>query len=65
VDTSGDEDRLLKPPVYHGSPKDPRGSLVYTDFGADLPARLTAMGYEVSVHHGPERVFTYVMRRPS
>jgi hypothetical protein len=65
VDTATNEDRLLKPAVYHGSPKDPRGSLVYTDFGADLPARLTEIGYEVSVHHGPERVFTYVMRRPA
>jgi hypothetical protein len=65
VDTSGDGDRLLKPAVYHGSPNDPRGSLVYTDFGADLPDRLTAMGYEVSVHHGPEHVLTFVMRRPA
>ena len=56
---------LLKPAVYYGSPKDPQGSLVYTDFGADLAPRLVAMGYEVSVHYGPERVTTYVLRRPA
>jgi hypothetical protein len=64
VDTSTDEDVLLAEPVYHGSPRDPRGSLVYTDFGADLPGRLTDMGYHVSWHHGPEGTHTYVMRRP-
>ena len=64
VDTSTDEDRLLKPAVYHGSPKDPNGSLVYTDFGSDLPRLLTEEGYEVSVHHGPMNCNTYVMRRP-
>ncbi len=42
VDTTSEVDVMLKEPIYHGSPKDPNGSLVYTDFGADLPQRLTA-----------------------
>lgn len=43
VDTSGPEDRLLLPPVYHG---DGAGglSLVYTDFGADILDALAAAG---------------------
>jgi SAM-dependent methyltransferase len=65
VDTTTDQDVHLQEPVYHGSPRDPRGSLVYTDFGADVPDRLVDMGYEASVHHGHHRIKTFVMRRPA
>lgn len=43
VDTSGPEDRMLLPPVYHGSGGDGL-SLVYTDFGRDITTRLAAIG---------------------
>lgn len=43
VDTSGPEDRMLLPPVYHGSGAVGL-SLVYTDFGRDIGARLAAIG---------------------
>ncbi|HTW28649.1 MAG TPA: class I SAM-dependent methyltransferase [Acetobacteraceae bacterium] len=42
VDTTGDDDRPILPPVYHGDGADGR-SLVYTDFGADLLDRLAAL----------------------
>lgn len=43
VDTSGPEDRLLLPPVHHGSGSDGL-SLVYTDFGRDIVRLLGEMG---------------------
>ena len=43
VDTSGPEDIMLLPPVYHGSGADSL-SLVYTDFGRDINQILSAMG---------------------
>lgn len=64
VDVSHDDDRHLLPPVYHGSPLDPAGSLVYNDFGMDLPFKLTSLGYEVLVHHGFRNVVTVIARRP-
>lgn len=65
VDTSGPEDVLLLPAVYHGSPHDPRGSLVYTDFGMDLPDTLAAIGYRVLVVHGFRHAVTMVAERPT
>ncbi|MAU97619.1 MAG: hypothetical protein CMP81_17310 [Fulvimarina sp.] len=43
VDTSGPEDRMILPPVYHGSGTDGL-SLVYTDFGRDIGRLLAEMG---------------------
>jgi SAM-dependent methyltransferase len=59
VDYSGPEDVFTLPPVYHGSPTDPKGSLVYTDFGMDLPEELRDLGFETVTHHGTH------MRSPS
>lgn len=64
VDTSGAEDVFILPPRYHGSPVDPRGSLVYTDFGMDLPERLRPLGFETVTHHGYREAVTFVSRRP-
>ncbi len=64
VDASGADDRHLLPPVYHGAPLEPSGSLVYTDFGMDLPFRLTSLGYQVLVAHGFRNVVTFIARRP-
>lgn len=65
VDTSGPEDIHLMPPVYHGSPVDPSGSLVYTDFGLDLPERLRQIGFRSAVHHGYRNNVTIVSTRPA
>lgn len=48
VDTSGPEDIMLLPPVYHGSGDD-NLSLVYTDFGRDIGLLLSAIGLPTSV----------------
>jgi len=64
VDTSGPEDVHLMPPVYHGSPLDPNGSLVYTDFGLDLPDRLREIGFRSAVHHGYLQSITILSTRP-
>lgn len=57
----GAEVRHLLPPVHHGDPLRRGGSLVFTDFGDDLPARLCAMGQPTEVAsraglHGPGEV---------
>jgi SAM-dependent methyltransferase len=65
VDYSGPEDRFIKPPRYHGSPVDPEGSLVYTDFGMDLPDRLRALGFVTTTHHGYENGIAFVSRKPA
>jgi SAM-dependent methyltransferase len=64
VDYSGTEDKFLQPPVYHGSPTDPQGSLVYTDFGMDLPESLRELGFETVTHHGYRNAITFISRRP-
>jgi SAM-dependent methyltransferase len=63
VDWSGPEDKFLKPPVYHGSPVDPKGSLVYTDFGMDLPEQLRELGYVTVTHHGYQNGVAFVSRK--
>lgn len=63
VDTSGDEDVFLLKPQYHGSPADPEGSLVYTDFGMDLPERLRELGFSTVTHHGYRGAVTFVARK--
>jgi SAM-dependent methyltransferase len=65
VDTSGPNDIFLVEPVYHGSPVDPAGSLVYTDFGMDLPERLRELGHSTSVHFGFRHNAVIVAKRPS
>jgi SAM-dependent methyltransferase len=64
VDYSGPEDLFLVPPEYHGSPTDPQGSLVYTDFGMDLPEQLREMGFETATYHGYRMAVTFVSRKP-
>jgi SAM-dependent methyltransferase len=64
VDYSGAADVFLAPPVYHGSPTDPKGSLVYTDFGMDLPEQLRRLGFETVIHHGYQYAVTFASRKP-
>jgi len=64
VDYSGAEDVFLATPVYHGSPVDPKGSLVYTDFGMDLPEQLRELGFETVTHHGHTYAVTFASRKP-
>jgi SAM-dependent methyltransferase len=64
VDYSGPDDVFALPPEYHGSPSDPRGSLVYTDFGMDLPESLRELGFETVTHHGYRKAITFISRRP-
>jgi SAM-dependent methyltransferase len=65
VDWSGPEDVFLMPPEYHLSPTDPRGSLVYSDFGMDLPEQLRELGFETRTHHGYRHALTFVSRKPA
>jgi SAM-dependent methyltransferase len=65
VDWSGPEDIYLMPPEYHLSPTDPRGTLVYTDFGMDLPEQLRELGFETRTHHGYRHALTFVSRKPA
>lgn len=46
VDTSGEEDKCLMEKIYHQDPYRPEDSLVYTDFGVDLPERLRPIGFK-------------------
>lgn len=46
VDTSSGEDVFLLDKIYHHDPYRPEGSLVYTDFGADLPDLLRPIGFD-------------------
>jgi len=45
VRPAGDGVEHLVPPVYHGDPLRSSGSLVFTDFGDDLPALLEPLGF--------------------
>ena len=65
VDFSGTDDVFLLPAVYHGSPVDPKGSLVYNDFGMDLPDELRTLGFETATHHGYQGAVTFVSRKPA
>jgi SAM-dependent methyltransferase len=64
VDYSGPDDEFLVPPQYHGHPTDPRGSLVYTDFGMDLPEQLREIGFDTVTHHGYRNAITFVSLKP-
>ena len=63
VDTSGPTDVHLEEPHYHGSPVDPDGSLVYTDFGMDLVEELDRSGYETTVYYGLKYNVTFSAAR--
>lgn len=65
VDWSGRDDVFLMPPEYHQSPTDPAGSLVYSDFGMDLPEQLNELGFETRTHHGYRNAVTFVSRKPA
>ena len=49
VDTAGAEDVFLLKKVYHHDPYRPQDSLVYTDFGADLPDLLRRIGFDTDL----------------
>jgi SAM-dependent methyltransferase len=49
VDTSGQEDVFLLKKIYHHDPYRPQDSLVYTDFGMDLPELLKPIGFETEL----------------
>jgi SAM-dependent methyltransferase len=59
VDTTEDEDVSLLPEVYHGSPTDPKGSLVYTDFGLDIVEDLERIGFRTEVHQAMKYNLTF------
>ena len=59
VDTTKSEDVLLLPAVYHGSPADPKGSLVYTDFGLDIVEDLEKLGFRTEVHQAMRNNLTF------
>jgi len=42
---------FLLPPVYHGDPLRPAGTLVYTDFGDDLGGLLNKLGFTTDIAH--------------
>jgi len=49
VDTTGRKDVFLLPKIYHHDPYRPQDSLLYTDFGADLPDLLRPIGFETEL----------------
>ena len=49
VDVSGTEDVYLLPKIFHDDPYRSEDSLVYTDFGRDLPLQLRPFGFETTV----------------
>jgi SAM-dependent methyltransferase len=64
VDTTTAEDVFVQAARYHSSPTDPRGALVYTDFGMDLPDQLREVGFETATHHGFRNAVTFASRKP-
>lgn len=64
VDVSTREDEPLLPPRYHSSPTDPRGSLVYNDFGLDIIDRLAEIGFETDLYHGLQYNLTFCATKP-
>jgi SAM-dependent methyltransferase len=49
VDTAGEQDIFLLEKMYHQDPYRPEDSLVYTDFGADLPELLRPIGFDTKL----------------
>ena len=74
VDTLGEKDVFLLPKVYHQDPYRPQDSLVYTDFGADLPELLRPIGFDTEIvpvlnmqcdiHDDLRPVTVFVARKP-
>jgi SAM-dependent methyltransferase len=75
VDTTGAEDVFLLPRIHHQDPYRPQDSLVYTDFGADLPDLLQPVGFDTKlvpvlnmpcdIHDDLRPVNVFVARKPS
>ena len=51
IDTSSTTDVDLLPRVYHQDPYRREDSLVYTDFGSDLPELLAPIGFRTTEHN--------------
>jgi len=49
VETNGTEDVFVLPRIYHQDPYSRDGSLVYTEFGGDLPELLRPIGFDTEV----------------
>ena len=49
VDATGHDDVFLLEKIYHQDPYKPEDSLVYTDFGTDLPYLLRPVGFDTKV----------------
>jgi SAM-dependent methyltransferase len=45
---------LIEPPEYHRDPLDPRGVLVFWDYGPDFPERFRTDGLTIRAARGPE-----------
>jgi hypothetical protein len=58
VNTKKDGDVSLLPEIYHGSPTDPQGSLVYTDFGLDIVEDLEKIGFRTEVYQAMKNSLT-------
>lgn len=56
VDTSGPDNIYILPKVYHQDPYCPEDSLVYTDFGRDLPQLLEPFGFRTREYLVQDRV---------
>jgi hypothetical protein len=39
----------LLPPEYHGDPIRDEGALVFTDFGSDIVALITSVGFQIEL----------------
>jgi SAM-dependent methyltransferase len=75
VDTSGTEDVYLLQKVYHQDPYRPQDSLLYTDFGSDLPDLLLPIGFETEIvpvldmqcdiHDDLRPVNVFIARKPA
>ncbi len=49
IDTTGADDVILLKKIYHNDPYRPQDSLVYTDFGSDLPDLLRPIGFDTQL----------------
>ncbi len=63
VNVDGVQDIHIKEPVYHGSPVDKNGSLVYMDFGMDILRQLERIGFETA-WQGIQYNLTFDSKKP-
>jgi len=49
IDTTGEQDIPLMEKIYHQDPYRPEDSLVYTEFGSDLPRLLRPIGFDTEI----------------